>query len=107
MLFFFILFYLEYREEIQLATEQKFDTVLKMTLEQVLAQRFNQSTKSTAKVINISDYLEMLQNQEITLDQCFNLKFFCHETPKYPQICCKCSEIRTLGEDGCSRKNTV
>ena len=39
------------------ATEKEFDTVLYMTLEYFLTQRFKQSTKWTAKVNNINKYV--------------------------------------------------
>lgn len=37
----------------------------------------------------------MLQNQEIPLEEFFNLEAFCHEIIKYPRVCCKYFEMRT------------
>ena len=39
------------------ATEKELDNVIQMTLENVLTQRFNKSTKWTAKVTNINKYM--------------------------------------------------
>ena len=43
--------------EINTATEEKFDSVLQMTLEHVLAQKMKQGTKWTSYVTNISKYV--------------------------------------------------
>ena len=68
------------------ATETEFNTVLQMTVEHDLTQRFKQSTKWTAKVINIIKYVWMWQKEETPLEGYFSLKFICHETLKYLQI---------------------
>ena len=39
------------------ATEKELDTVLQMTVERVLTQRFKQSPKCTAKVANIRKFM--------------------------------------------------
>ena len=57
-------------------TEKELDTVLQMTVEQVLIQRFKQSPKCTTKRGNIRKSMKMLQNQEIPLESCFILKFY-------------------------------
>ena len=66
------------------ATELELRNVLQMTLEHVLTQRFNQSTKWAAKETYLSKYVKMQQTQENPLEQCFCLEFFiCHETLKF------------------------
>ena len=45
-------------------TEKVFGIILQMPLDWVPAQRFEQSTKWTAKVTNSSKYVRMLQNWE-------------------------------------------
>ena len=39
-------------------------------------QKFKQSTKEKAKVTNINKYMQMPQNQEFPLEECFTLEVF-------------------------------
>ena len=43
--------------ERDIATEREFNTVLQMTLEHVLTQKFKESTKWTEKIANISKHV--------------------------------------------------
>ena len=55
MLFIFMLSYRMHERET--ATEKEFDIISEMSLDCVLGQRFEQTTKWTAKVTNINKYL--------------------------------------------------
>ena len=58
------------------ATEKEFDIKLHISLEEVVAKRFKQSTEKRAKVTDTGKYAKMLQISETLLEECFSLEFF-------------------------------
>ena len=55
VVYHYVILFRMYERDISI--EKEFDTVLQMTLENVLTQRFKQSTKLTAKVTHTKKYM--------------------------------------------------